>query len=306
MTAVPYEGQPIPRIVPERDARPVVGAQAFSIIRLSGLRKSPGNKREFQLYRAEVMAHDFQMYSAGALHVAYRDGVYWVVDGWHRVQAALIAGVRMLPAMIRGTASEAEESEWFAKLNTERVRPDAISLFWANADAGEESALAVLRACEATNVVLAESISSGSRAPNVTRAHRALQKLAHAHGEALLVRGLRICRRVWPEDQRALHAQVVVPITGFVALYDIHKDYSDEVFVQRLGRLSVKTLLQNISSETPSTGAQGGQGGAYGQPGPRRALLAAYNHKARSKRLPETNAKDINKRGRGLDPWQEG
>lgn len=80
--------------------------------------------------------------AAGVLIVARRDGKYFVVDGQHRLMAAMKrSDIELLPCLIFDSTSQHEEAEAFRDVNKER-RPITTFEQWnANIVAGDEATL---------------------------------------------------------------------------------------------------------------------------------------------------------------------
>jgi hypothetical protein len=82
--------------------------------------------------KAENMGKNWQDELANVITVSLRpDGEFWIIDGQHRVAAALLAGVTHLEADIRENLSIEEEAKLFDELNSTRSLVTAIDRFRA-------------------------------------------------------------------------------------------------------------------------------------------------------------------------------
>jgi hypothetical protein len=88
------------------------------------------------------IARNWSWISFGALTVAEREGVYFVCDGWHRVNAALRrSDVHMLPCIVFKTFDKTEEAKAFVDVNTGRKAVTALAKYRASVVSGDPTAL---------------------------------------------------------------------------------------------------------------------------------------------------------------------
>ena len=94
----------------------------------------------------------------GALMVAERDGVFYVVDGQHRLLAAMQEpGVQKVPCVVYPTHSIAIEAKSFLEANTSRVTVSAIDKYKAGLAALDPVALNMKAVLEELGIVLVEN-----------------------------------------------------------------------------------------------------------------------------------------------------
>ncbi len=89
----------------------------------------------------------------GTLSVSYRDGWFWVTDGWHRVEAARKVGITDLPCRIYVGKSRSDEATQYRKQNNApRKKMSAFDDFKAalvqTGDDADPVVFEVLRVCE--------------------------------------------------------------------------------------------------------------------------------------------------------------
>lgn len=90
------------------------------------------------------LAKDWSWVGCGAIVVACRSGVYWVIDGQHRVLAALRrSDIFEMPCLVFDVASVTEEARGFLDLNTKRKPVSTLAKHKALVTAGDEIALFV-------------------------------------------------------------------------------------------------------------------------------------------------------------------
>jgi len=123
------------------------------------------------------------------------DGLFAVVDGQHRVHAAAVAGLRMLPCYVV-PMTPVEQAKAFTAVNQDRTRLTAAALFKARLAAGEPAAQAEAAAVEAAGCRLMTYMPSASqrRAGDVFAYGLISKMVADGEGEAVTV-GLRAIRQ---------------------------------------------------------------------------------------------------------------
>jgi hypothetical protein len=253
-------------------------------ISLTQLLKSPGNLRTSNEVRARQLAAKWDDFYAGTVHVSHRDGHMYVIDGWHRVLAARIRGEKSIWATIIEGYGEAEEALAFDILNTKRVRIGSGAEFWARIMHGEPIATEVLAICQALDITIVDT-DHPVRTPGETRAYSSLQWVHREFGPEVLRETLLLLREAYPQDPKALYAELLGGLAAFVALYRIHPHWSHKHFVLALANLSPNVLLQRAHSLSGAI-----SGTSRGTDYFRQVLLAVYNWRMSSRRLPDTTA----------------
>ena len=113
--------------------------------------------------------------SCGAIIVAYRDGVYWVVDGQHRVLSAMRrSDIDKLPCLVFETSSIITEARAFLDVNTLRRPVTAIDQLKAKATTNDAESMFVVRAIEDAGL----EIRTYARAVNQIKCVGICQRLA--------------------------------------------------------------------------------------------------------------------------------
>lgn len=106
-----------------------------------------------------LMAKDWSWVACGAISVASRDGVYFAIDGQHRIHGALKrSDITVLPCMVFETSGAQEEAKGFLTAQTQRKPVTAIDKFRAMVVIEDPSALYVQSLIEGAGRV----VSSGN------------------------------------------------------------------------------------------------------------------------------------------------
>ena len=191
-----------------RPRMPAIAKMEIISLDPTKLQKSPGNKREYDEKRSAKYGRNWDSFLAGTIHCAFRDGIYWCIDGWHRRNGAIFAGESTVRVLVIHGYSEADDARAFDFLNTERVKISAANEFWARVDYGHPTALAVMDVCTKADVRLPVPSPSGSIGTkqyrtDVCAAFAALQLVVDRDGPECLFETLKTIRAAWPDDPRA-------------------------------------------------------------------------------------------------------
>lgn len=96
--------------------------------------------------------------ACGAISVAMRDGVPWVMDGQHRVMASLRrSDIAELPCLVFETDDVRDEARGFLDLNNKRKPMTSIDKLRAAAVAGEEPAIQFKALCQRLGLTITHS-----------------------------------------------------------------------------------------------------------------------------------------------------
>lgn len=101
-------------------------------------------QRESALNTVRAISANWSWLAVGAITVAERDGKYWVIDGQHRVMAALSrSDVDTLPCIVFKTRGAKDEAGAFLELNSARSPVTALQKFAAMLVAEDAGAIGV-------------------------------------------------------------------------------------------------------------------------------------------------------------------
>lgn len=155
-------------------------------------------QRELQQYRIKSLLADFDIDMLGIPVLSLRGGVYYIVDGQHRIEALkawLGDGweVQQIECRVFDSLSEADEADMFDMLNnTLSVR--AWDKFRVRVAAKRPTECGVKEVVESQGLRVGKSTS-----PSVISAVSTLVKIYQRSGPDVLARSLRILRDSYPE-----------------------------------------------------------------------------------------------------------
>lgn len=211
-------------------------------------------------------AANFNLYQVNPVKVSRRDGINYVFNGQHTIEIiALISDSRDTPVwcMIYDDLDYKEEADIFAN-QMKYVKPLLpYETFMANIEAGSDKQLIIKDLVESYGL----SITSG-KAPGGICAVATLENIYDKFGFHVLDRVLRLVIGTWEGEPNSLSANMLNGIARVVYAYG--DQIKDNLFKERLGRISVKNLSQQARDRR------------IGSLGYAEAILIAYNKRSKT------------------------
>lgn len=101
------------------------------------------------------IAKNFSWLHCGTLVVVKSGEDYAVIDGQHRLAAAMRRrDIKDLPCCVLPTMSVADQAKAFVRLNRDRVSLNQLNIFWADVTSGDAASIGVRDSCLAAKVTL--------------------------------------------------------------------------------------------------------------------------------------------------------
>jgi hypothetical protein len=169
------------------------------------------------------------------LFVARRgDGGLYVVDGQHRLAAAVLRGdIAQLPCVVTQFDGMVAEAAAFVALNQQRRPLSALDLFKAALAAGEPEATKIKAALDQAGLRLAShSNNQQMRAGQVANVG-GLQRCHRAYGDMVLVTALRVLARAY-QQQVLRYAGSIFPGIVAVVAGELHNRTAPNDLIDRL------------------------------------------------------------------------
>lgn len=190
---------------------------------------------------------------AGTIKVSYRDGEFWVVDGQNRMEAAKLAGIRLLYCQISTNKTKQDEAMDFVTQNDNVVLISSFDIFKGLVEAGDANALIVKRTCDLYGV---RYFKSKRATTPIFGGMSAIMDACDKHGEAGVKWILDTINRLgWHNDFKAYCNSIVRALSN---IYGTHAD-KGEVQNQLVRNIDGKhhtpreTIIRALS-ERPSRG----------------------------------------------------
>lgn len=126
---------------------------------------------------------------------------YWLIDGQHRVEAAKLAGIKEVPAILIEGLTLEERAKVFAGINGSRVAMNPLTIFHAMLAAGDPVCLRVSAACAAAGVVIPRSSKLRAHMkPEEATCIASLRRIMLKYGDTALTNILKSIRKKYPRD----------------------------------------------------------------------------------------------------------
>ena len=152
--------------------------------------------------QARALAAGFKWAHFQPLTVAKTiDGKYAVIDGQHRLQAALrIPAIVELPCYIVGAHDARQQADAFVAVNTMQRKLWAVDRFKAAIVAGDATAVGIKGVVEKLGIGLMASNGATGPKPMTTRSVQTLMAAYRAQGHQAFSLGLTALAQAWPKE----------------------------------------------------------------------------------------------------------
>lgn len=134
-----------------------VGGKVFAVVALDELHIDESYQRSLQNH-VKIIARDWNPTKCDPLKINFReDGNFYVWDGFHRLEAAKLRGIKYLLCDITVGLTQAQEAELFGCQGVGIKKPDPYDIFKANVCAGEEIDTAIKVMCDDYDLVVSRN-----------------------------------------------------------------------------------------------------------------------------------------------------
>lgn len=209
-------------------------------------------QRRFNRQQAERYAADFDFQKMGLPIVNLRDGIYWVVDGQHRVEALKMLGFGkdVLTCEVYEDLTDAEMANVFLGRD-DRRRIDNFTKFNIACTAGRE------RECEVRRMVESNGLKvSRAKEEGCIGAVTSLLRVYDQAGSVVLGQVLRTIRDSYASDSKAFDGLVIEGLSLVFNRYNGRTNEKD--LVARLSHMQhgVRGLMARAETQRLRTGNQ--------------------------------------------------
>ena len=254
------------------------------LVPITDMRTPPADmcQRRFSRAQAERYAANFDLEGMGFPVLNARDGVFWIVDGQHRVEALRIMGWgdEKIECEVYEGLTDQEMARLFDRRNDRRA-VDKMSTFKARCTAGDARECEIERVVMEQGLKIARGIEIGTVAAVVALGH-----VYDRSGADVLGRTLKTLRDAYESDASGFNGHIVEGLGMVYARYT--ERINDAQMVKALNGMAYgpRGLLRRAESQRERTGNQKTQCVAA-------AIVEAYNRSARSSKAK-------------LDSWWKG
>jgi len=209
-------------------------------------------QREGYKSKVRELASKWSWISCGALVVAKRESIYWVVDGQHRKLAAdSRSDIKELPCLVFQVASVEDEARAFLATNVNRRNVSAHDKYRASLGAGDETARKVQEAINNAGL----RVTTASVEPRAFKSVATAQKIAASDFDGL-VDVLAVCGELARAENCPVHSRL---LSG---LYYIHKRVEGGLANPRLRKRILQIGARQLVAGANKAAAYYGQAGS--------------------------------------------
>ncbi len=221
----------------------------FEQIPIRNLVSNQEYQRNLSRSHIEKAAANFDLYQINPVKVSRRDGINYVFNGQHTIEIiALVSGSRETPVwcMIYDDLSYEHEADIFAN-QMKFVKPlNPYEVFMANIEAGSDMQLIIRDLVESYGLKIDNKRNIGC-----VTAVSTLESIYSKFGYHMLNRVLRLCVGTWEAESNSLSANMLNAVAKMIAAYG--DSLVDELFVEKLGAVSVKSLIRTAKERGPGS-----------------------------------------------------
>jgi hypothetical protein len=197
-------------------------------------------QRACNIERAYGYVEKFNPNLFEAIHVSYRDGQYWVVDGQHRLIMAKKMGYKYILCQIHKGMTYEEEAKMFDELNgTETSKPTTIhARINARLEYSDPATVEIKRIVEESGFIFG---MDNSKAVNKIICTSTLIFIYKQIGARGLGRVLYLIKGAWDGIYEAMDKCVLMGVYQFVKNYA--DEFKDSDFIQKMKKVSPRSIL---------------------------------------------------------------
>lgn len=279
------------RLLLTPEQRECVPCCTFELIPIRNLVSSQRYQRNLHERHVEKIVADFDVNLLNVVKVSRRDGINYVFDGQHTVEAvANKSGSRDTPVwcQIFSALEYCDEAQIVADQDDHKSRLTTYEHYNAKLEAGQKEQQEINEVLKSFGLVI-----SHRRRPNGIFAVHTLEKIYERYGVEMLHETLNLALMTWDGEQNSLSGNMLTAIALLLHTYGarLHKD----IFVRVVGKVPVINVIRRARERRP--GALG-----YAE-----ALVQFYNSNKNKHALSMKALYDIDpdKHKRGLDFFDE-
>jgi len=247
---------------------------------------TPKYQRHLNARRVRKMAQAFDPRLYGVVLVTMRSGKPSVIDGQHRINAAIQAGHGddPLPALVIPTATYREEAELFVRANHREttVPVSTGEVFNARMEQGDERAELITKIVTESGLILDVHMEKDHMAPDTIRAIATTERILKNGGPEHLKDVLTTLTACYGGARGSFNHWMLMGFHQF--LYRYHDLSEREPLVRAIKPMTYEGLVTRAQMQRIAAGgfARQDSGTAIGQ-----VMRASYNDLPGTKKLPE-------------------
>lgn len=225
------------------------GGSPIKPLRISDLKVPERSQRKFIKSHAENIYKNFEDNQFTPLIVSIRDGVYWVIDGQHRLYAVKkrFGGEGLVECKIITSLTEELECDLFGKINTNQKLLNSADKVKTDFYAGNPKIKALVDICNRNGVELGFENDNRGKKDGRIIAIKALADTYDKMGENQTERLVKLLNNTWDGNSEALSHSMIKAMSVILSLYGT--ELSDELWIKKLSKVEPSKLMSEAKSD---------------------------------------------------------
>lgn len=225
------------------------GGSLIKPLRISDLKVPERSQRKFIKSHAENIYKNFDNNQFTPLIVSIRDGVYWVIDGQHRLYAVkkCFGEDRLVECKIITSLTEELECDLFGKINTNQKSLNSADKIKTDFYAGNPKIIALVDICNRNGVELGFENDNRGKKDGRIIAIKALADTYDKIGEQKTERLVKLLNDTWDGNAEAFSQRMISAMGVILSLYSA--ELSDEIWVRKLSKVEVPKLISEAKND---------------------------------------------------------
>lgn len=161
--------------------------------------------------KSKKLREEFDMDELDPIVLSHRDGKLFIIDGGHRVDAALYNGIHVLPAKVHENMTQADEAKKFARQKKNVVNLGPYDSFRANILFGDEIDTKIKNICDKHGMTVTNRPKNKIRPMTAITACREIMNATSVDGESVLDWAFGLMEKTkWLDDRNAVACKTLM------------------------------------------------------------------------------------------------
>lgn len=209
-------------------------------------------QRDIDQKEVAYLVSNFDPHKFGVIKVSYRDGVYYIFDGQHRVTAFKIINGNQdgfVRCEVHYGLTYEDEAKYFADQYLGAKKVDIVYRWRALFEAKEEPVYTIVTSVRAVGI---EVKFTKSKAANRIIAFKQLNDMWNKAKSEETLRILTLLKRTWETDINGFDGNIILGMREFFITYS--EEIVDEIFIKQMKKVSPSTIVVEGKKDMLSKG----------------------------------------------------
>jgi len=239
---------------------------ALSSIPINLLKIAAYQKNRLNLARAKKISSEYDPIKIGVILVSFREGVYYIMDGQHRVVASKLKGIKdMICEVVTGLSYE-EEAKYFAEQKKNTKDLSTVIKFNALVESKEKIALDIKEIIESSGFEISESNGAGK-----VRCIAKIESIYAKFGREIFIELFDVLSKSWSTVSNSIPSSV---FGGIAIFLKENKNIDKRHLINVLSKIDPLTIDREGKSDLTKHNNDDGA---------RKSITTHYNKRAKNK-----------------------